>query len=115
MALTITSLTGNGLRDWALQRLSAWVIAGYVFFLLGFMMYKTPMTFEVWQQLFHCDVVRVASIFCLFSLTIHAWIGVWTVTTDYLKHTALRILVQGGFCGMLFLCLAGGLDIFWGM
>ena len=115
MVTAVTSLTGNGLRDWLLQRATAIVIAAYVVIVIGFMMCNSPMTFSVWQHFFQCSLVRMFSILFLFSLAIHAWIGVWTVTTDYLNCACIRLLVQGAFACMLFLCLIWGVDIFWGM
>lgn len=115
MVENITSLTGHGLRDWVVQRLSASVVACYVVVLLGFMILKSPMTFETWQAFFHCSIIRVFSVLFLFSLVLHAWIGVWTITTDYLKGAYLRILVQMGFAAMLVCSFVWGIEIFWGM
>lgn len=115
MVANVTSLTGNGLRDWGVQRLSALVIAAYVVVLLGFMMCCGSVTFELWQQFFHCMIIRIFSILFLFALILHAWVGVWTISTDYLKVTWLRLGFQLGFAGLLVACLAWGVDIFWGM
>lgn len=115
MVASISSLTGNGLRDWVTQRLSAFLVAVYAIMLLGFFMTHSPLSYGEWHKFFQCSVVRVFSLIFIFSLVLHAWIGVWTVTTDYLKCTVLRIIVQLGFALMLVICLAWGIDIFWGM
>ena len=115
MVSNITSLTGNGLRDWVVQRLSASVVAGYILVVLGFVFYKSPMTYEVWQSFFSCFLMRIFSVLFLLALVLHAWIGVWTVTTDYLKCVYVRVAVQMGFAAMLVCSFVWGIDIFWGM
>ena len=115
MVANITSLTGNGLRDWVVQRLSASVVAAYVVFVLAFAICKSPLTFEVWHNFFQLAFMRIFSVLFLLALVIHAWVGVWTVTTDYLKCTYIRVAVQMGFAAMLVCSLVWGVDIFWGM
>lgn len=115
MVTNVTSLSGNGLRDWILQRLSALILAVYVFIVLGYFICKSPMTYDLWVHFFNCSVVRVSSLLFLLALVIHAWIGVWTITTDYLKCACIRVPVQLAFVIMLVTCLIWGVDIFWGM
>ena len=46
---------------------------------------------NAWHALFHCAWFQIASLVALFTVSLHAWIGIWTVTTDYIKCTALRL------------------------
>ncbi len=114
MVDNVTSLTGNGLKDWLLQRFSAVFIGIYTVFLLSFIMLHTPLTYPVWHGLFQNTLMRIASVTVLFLLILHAWIGIWTVSTDYVKNTFVRISLQAliaiGFIGLLI----WGIDIFWG-
>ena len=114
MVTNVTSLTGNGLKDWLIQRVTAVYFAIYVFFLLGFFWCHPSMTYETWHALFSCSVVQVATAIALFALTLHAWIGIWTVTTDYMKCTVLRLSVQMLVFLGLFSQLIWGFLILWG-
>lgn len=113
MVDNVTSLTGNGLRDWLIQRISAVVVGIYAIFLVCFFICHSPMTFQTWQQLFTHTWMRVSSVVVLFCLILHAWIGVWTISTDYIKPTGLRIFIQALFVVCLLLSLVWGIDIFW--
>jgi len=94
MVDNVTSLTGNGLKDWLIQRVTALFLAVYTLFLAGFICRHPKLGFDQWHALFHCAWFQVASIIAIIALSLHAWIGVWTVTTDYIKCTVLRISVQ---------------------
>lgn len=94
MVTNVTSLTGNGLKDWLIQRATAVYFAGYSLFLLLFLLGHPHLTYAQWQPLFAANWFKVASIIALVALSLHAWIGVWTVTTDYLKSTAIRLFIQ---------------------
>lgn len=115
MVTNITSLSGVGLRDWLIQRVSAVVMAVYILLMLGFMLTHSPMDYATWSQLFKCSVVRVSSVLFLLSLMLHAWIGVWTVTTDYLSCVCLRLTVQLSFACLLISAFVWGIYIFWGI
>ncbi len=114
MVTNITSLTGNGLKDWLIQRLTAVYFAFYLAFIAGFLALHPQLTYADWAQLFQCKLFQIASIIALFALTMHAWIGLWTVTTDYLKCTAMRLSVQSLVLLVLLVQLLGGMMIIWG-
>jgi succinate dehydrogenase / fumarate reductase membrane anchor subunit len=114
MVNDVTSLTGNGLKDWLIQRVSAVFLAAYSLFLLGYLFMHPHMDHSVWYALFHTTWFQIASIIALFTLSMHAWIGVWTVTTDYIKCTAIRISVQLLVALLLLGQFIWGLMIVWG-
>ena len=109
MVSNVTSLTGNGLKDWLVQRVTAVYFAIYSLFLLGFIILHPHLNFTAWHALFHCIWFQVASLVALIALSLHAWVGVWTVTTDYIKCTVIRLSVQ-----MLVLLLLVG-QFIWGI
>jgi succinate dehydrogenase / fumarate reductase membrane anchor subunit len=113
MVDSITSLTSNGLRDWLIQRISALFIAAYTLFLLCYFYLNSPMGYENWKGLYANPMMRIASLLTLTALVLHAWVGVWTITTDYIKSTWLRISVQMLVIVCLFASLLWGLDILW--
>lgn len=91
MVANVTSLTGNGLKDWLIQRFSALYLAFYVIFLTIFFVRHTPMTFADWHLFFSCMAVKVATLIAFFMILLHAWIGLWTVATDYMKCAYVRL------------------------
>ncbi|WP_133128323.1 succinate dehydrogenase, hydrophobic membrane anchor protein [Legionella nagasakiensis] len=114
MVTNVTSLTGNGLRDWLIQRVTAIYFAVYSLFLLVFLLMHPQLQYEEWRFLFHATWMKIASVIALLTFLLHAWIGIWTVTTDYLKGKVIRISVQ--FLVVLFLLgqFIWGLMIVWG-
>lgn len=114
MVNNVTSLTGNGLKDWLIQRVTAVYFAFYSFFIIGFLLLHPELGFAQWHALFSNTLVRIASLIALFALSLHAWIGIWTVTTDYMKCTALRLSVQMLVVLWLLSQFTWGLMILWG-
>jgi succinate dehydrogenase / fumarate reductase membrane anchor subunit len=114
MVTNITSLTGNGLKDWLIQRFSAVYFAFYSLFLLGFIVFHPHLNFQNWSSLFSCGMFKVASIIALFMLSLHAWIGLWTVTTDYIKCTIVRLSLQMIIFTFLLAQFVWGVMIVWG-
>lgn len=114
MVTNVTSLTGNGLKDWLVQRVTAVYFAVYSFFLLGFLLVHPALTYEQWHGLFTNPLMLIATIIALFALTLHAWIGIWTVTTDYMKCTMLRLAVQMIVLLWLLCQFVWGFLILWG-
>lgn len=114
MLFNVTSLTGNGLKDWLIQRVSAVYLFVYLLFISGFLLLNAPIDFYKWHDLFYLVSMQVATIIALFFLLLHAWIGLWTVTTDYVKCTSIRLPLQmliAIFLGSQFLW---GIMIVWG-
>lgn len=100
----------TGLRDWVLQRITAVVLAVYVLVLAGFFTTHSPVRFDAWRGLFAAPAMRVLTLTAVIAVLFHAWIGLWVVSTDYLKGTA-RILVQALVLVLLTGCFAWGLRI----
>ncbi len=90
----VTSFTGNGLRDWLIQRVSAIILVAYTLFLFGFIFIHPHLTYDVWLDLFQNLFVKIFTVLALLSIYSHAWIGIWTVLTDYIKSTWLRGLLE---------------------
>lgn len=114
MVTNVTSLTGNGLKDWLIQRMTAVYFAAYCIFLLGFFLCHPNLNFSQWHNLLINPVFRIATILSLFALSLHAWVGIWTVTTDYMKCTMVRVSVQMIVVLWLLGQLTWGLMILWG-
>jgi succinate dehydrogenase / fumarate reductase membrane anchor subunit len=114
MVMNVTSLTGNGLKDWWIQRATAAFFLCYSVFLFGFLALHQPLDYVTWQALFHKLSFKIATVIALFALMLHTWIGVWTVTTDYLKSLGLRFFLQMFIIFVLLAQFIYGLIIVWG-
>jgi len=115
MVSNVTSLTGNGLKDWLIQRVTSIYFAAYALFLIAYLVLHPQLQFVQWYSLFANVWFQIASTIAILAFTLHAWIGLWTVLTDYMKCTALRI----SFLLLILLGLLGqfiwALTIVWGV
>jgi succinate dehydrogenase / fumarate reductase membrane anchor subunit len=122
MVTNVTNFSRSGLYDWMAQRVSAVVLAAYFLFLIGYVVAHPGLTYEDWHGLFSQSWMRIFSLLALLGLAVHAWVGMWTITTDYLTNmaigkwaTGVRFLVQA-LCGMLmFVLFVWGVQILWGI
>lgn len=122
MVNSVTGLGKNGLSDWVLQRFSAIILAVYSIGLLGYLLMNPGLGYAQWSELFSSTWMRIASLLALLSICAHAWVGMWTIYTDYLTEmslgkfaTAIRLLVQAGSVILIFIYLIWGIQILWGM
>jgi succinate dehydrogenase / fumarate reductase membrane anchor subunit len=83
----------TGVFDWLVQRKTAVIILAYIFYIAYFFVSRSPVQFEDWIGLFESMVFRVVSFVVFISLLKHAWVGVWTIVTDYIHNTILRITI----------------------
>lgn len=107
--------TGKGLRDWKWQRLSAIVMTVYMVYLGIASVQHSPLTFESWHQIFNNPLMSLGTLFVLICLAIHAWIGIWTVLTDYVKPLWIRYTLQSVILFALFGYVMWGFVILWGL
>jgi succinate dehydrogenase / fumarate reductase membrane anchor subunit len=121
MVTSVTSFGRSGLYDWLIQRVTAVALAAYVIFITAYLFLNPELTFEQWHALFGQLWMRVFSLVALFSFISHAWIGLWSVLTDYLterllggKATVLRIFAQMILGGVSVTYLVWGIEILWG-
>ena len=105
----------SGVHDFILIRTSAIILALYTFYILGFFVTTNDVTFDVWQGFFSGLFTKVFTILALFSLLIHAWIGIWQVLSDYIKPAFLRGSLQFIFAVTLLAYLVMGLLTVWGV
>lgn len=122
MVTNVTNFSRSGLYDWMAQRVSAVILAAYVVFLLGYVVLNPNMGYAEWHGLFSNNAMRIFSLLTLVALSAHAWVGMWTISTDYLTPMALgkyatlvRFLFQAA-CGIaMFTFFAWGVQILWGI
>jgi len=113
MIKTITGLTSSGLKDWYIQRVTAVVLAVYTLFLVGFILCHNPMQFSQWQALFHNDIMRYCTVLAVLCIIGHAWVGMWTVLTDYIHCAVLRSILMLIFVAAFIAYLLWTVMILW--
>ncbi len=114
MVTSVTSLGRSGVYDWMVQRVTAVVIGAYFLYMLGFLL-TSDVNFHTWSALFQTTWMRIFSLLTLLSVGAHAWVGLWTVATDYIKPTALRFMFEAA-CGVaMFTYVVWGVQILWGL
>lgn len=113
MVSQLTALTKSGLKDWFIQRLSAVILGLYVIFIVAFLFAHPHPTFIQWSTLFSYTWMKILSLIVLISVLAHAWIGFWTVLTDYVHCSALRGLIQVCVILAIFACFVYGILILW--
>ncbi len=59
-------------------------------------------------------MTKVFTILTLFSILVHAWIGMWQVLTDYVKPLAIRLVLQLAIVVGLLAYLIYGTIVVWG-
>ena len=122
MVTNVTNFGRSGLYDWMVQRLSAVYLALYFVSLITYLVLSPDLSFEQWSSLFGATWVRIASLLALLALSAHAWVGLWTISTDYLtsdllgsKATAVRFAFQSVCVIVMFIYLIWGIQILWGL
>lgn len=114
MVNNITNFSRSGLSDWVLQRVSAVILAAYSVFMVGYLLLHPNLDYTTWSGLFENTAMRIFSLMAFISIAAHAWIGLWTVATDYMKPTAVRFGFQIFVILALFIFLVWGVQVLWG-
>jgi succinate dehydrogenase / fumarate reductase membrane anchor subunit len=121
MVTAVTNFGRSGLSDWLVQRVTAVVLLAYTVFIVSVLFFGPQLGFAEWKALFAQTWVRIFSLAAILSIAAHAWIGLWSVTTDYLterlmgsKATVLRLVAQAFIAIVLFTYVVWGIQILWG-
>lgn len=113
MVKSVSSAYRQGLRDWIIQRLSAVYMAIYSIIFIIYLVCHTALSYAEWHYLFTQTSVKIATILFIAALMAHAWIGIWTVFTDYIKCFILRCILNSLVLLVLAACLIWGVMILW--
>jgi len=120
MVSRVTNLGRSGLFHWLVQRFSAVILGAYMLCILGSTLLSLEMDYAHWKAVFDSNLMRMFSLITLLALCAHAWIGMWTVSTDYLtdlqlgtRATFIRLLFQAGCALLIAVYMFWGIQIFW--
>lgn len=87
MVTSVTSFSRTGLSDWLIQRVTSLVLLAY-FLLIAYQL-TGSVDYTAWRALFDQTWMKVFTLMAALSLVAHAWIGLWSVFTDYLTERML--------------------------
>ena len=83
-----------GVRDWLVQRISAVLLLAYIIVLAILILKQTSLNYASWQQIFSPTWFKIASLIAILSVCMHAWVGVWTIFTDYVNYSIVRFVLM---------------------
>ena len=98
-----------GKVNWIVARVTAVFLLVFIVLLSFFWLSSDKLTHADWVGFFADPKAALITVLALFSLVFHAWIGIWTVLTDYAKNKILQISLE-----VLLILLLGGC-LFWGL
>jgi succinate dehydrogenase / fumarate reductase membrane anchor subunit len=113
MVAIVTGLGRTGLQEFVIQRITSLILIFYVFFMVGFFILNKEINFFLWCILFNYFSVKVFTLLTLLSLIAHAWIGIWTIITDYITIFYIRFFLQIIINLLLIIYLIIGVETMW--
>ena len=122
MVVGLLSARNRGLLDFVMQRVSALVLGLYTLCLLGFLVSHSELSQVEWVGFMQSMPMMIFSTVSLVSLCVHAWVGMWTIGTDYIRtfslgkrSTFLRQVYQAFVVALLLVYLGLGSSIIWSL
>jgi succinate dehydrogenase / fumarate reductase, membrane anchor subunit len=113
MVKSVLGVNHRGFSDWVMQRITAIYTGIYSIGLILYCLFHPHFSYGEWHGLFAATPMKVASILFLMGLVFHAWIGMWTVMTDYIKPFVLSCIMHLFVFLFLAACLIWGILILW--
>lgn len=122
MVTSITNYGRSGAQDWLIQRASAIVLLAYTICVGWFLVSHSNLTYAEWSEYMNTRAMRIFSLATVLALVMHAWIGMWGVSTDYFttrmagaNGNMLRWIFQAGCGVIIFVYLIWTIEILWGV
>ncbi len=108
-----TKHSRSGLFEWLVQRSTAVIVGVYAIFLMVYLLDHVAANYSSWHALYANSWMRIFTVIVVLSVIWHAWIGLWTVFTDYVKSKMLRLILEVIVILLLLGYLIWVLDILW--
>jgi len=123
MSSNVTNFSRNGVSDWLVQRATAVILGAYFIYMMIFFISNGDLDYRTWRVFMASTEMKISTIVVLLSILAHGWIGMWTISTDYLIKdghllgsvpTFVRLAFQT-FCVLFLLaCALWGTLLIWG-
>ena len=121
MVTPVASFGRSGLADFVLQRVTAVVLGAYGVCLVGFFAIA-PVDHARLAEFFGSMPMRIFTTLAVISLAAHAWIGMWTIGTDYVRqhyfgrgHTVYLATYQVVCLAAILVYVLWPLAVVWGL
>ncbi len=105
--------SSRGLRDWMVQRVTALLLLVSFGLMLVFLFERGHNTYAVWHGLFLSQWIKWDALLVMLAVCWHAWIGLWTIFTDYVKNTSLRKALEVLVCALMIAYIVWLITILW--
>ncbi len=115
MVKSVLGVNHRGLRDWIVQRVSAIMLAIYFVGMSAYILTHPQLDYQTWHSLFSHAWMKISTLIFILALLFHAWVGMWTIFTDYIKQAGLSFLLQILVIVGLIACFFWALQILWGI
>ena len=120
LVTNVTSFGRSGLADFVLQRVSAVVLGLYALCIVGFFATTPNVDHAALVGFLDSLTMKAFTTLAVVALAMHAWIGMWTVGTDYLRrhhfgrgHTVYLGMYQVACLGAIFVYVLWPLSVVW--
>ncbi|MCE2460234.1 MAG: succinate dehydrogenase, hydrophobic membrane anchor protein [Pseudomonadales bacterium] len=120
LVTNITSFGRSGLADFVLQRVSAVVLGLYALCICGFFATTPHVDHAALVGFLDSLTMKAFTTLAVVALGMHAWIGMWTVGTDYVRrhyfgrgHTVYLAVYQLICLGAIFVYVLWPLSVVW--
>ena len=120
LVTNVSSFGRSGLADFVLQRVSAVVLGLYGLCMVGFFATAQPIDHAALVGFLDSLTMKVFTTLAVVALAMHAWIGMWTVGTDYVRrhyfgrgHTVYLAVYQLVCLGAIFVYVIWPLSVVW--
>lgn len=104
----------RGLHDWIAQRVTALIVLVYALVLMAYLFFCPALNYDAVTKIFNHLVMKMATVVALLSILWHAWIGLWTVLTDYVKPKCIRLALEVAIILLLLVYIVWLVEILWG-
>ena len=116
----VMALSNSGLSDWVVQRSTAVILTVYFGWVMAFFLFTPSIDFAVLTAFFGSPAMKISGTLAVLSTVGHAWIGLWTIGTDYLRPahvgqyaTSIRFAYQAICLLVLFVYLVWATRLVW--
>ena len=100
-----------GKINWLVARISAVFILVYFVLLTKVWLIDQPVGYVAWKSALLDRYMQVSFVLALVAILFHAWIGVWTVITDYIKCKLMQHVLHVVTLIMLVISVVWGISI----
>ena len=109
----------RGLFDFIVQRLTAIIVGIYVIHLGVIFALNGDIDYVAWRSYFTSGYSLLLSSLTVLAIVLHAWIGMWTIGTDYIRGhgvaKTIRLTYQFLIGAALVVFLIWSLGLIWGL